>query len=438
MGVTVDMEEKVDRTNTKILIVEDSPTQALELQYFLENNHFQADIAFNGEEAWEKIQKEPPHIVVTDVVMPGMDGFDLCQKIRQNPDTKNLPLILLTQLSDPRDVIRGLESGANNFITKPFKEDLLISRIEYILINQEMRKHQSGEMGVEIYFSNQRHFITSDRLQIIDLLLSTYDSAIQKNVELEQLNVKLKVMKEEIEERNKELQDLNNQKNELLGIAAHDIRNPITVIKGYADLLISCLGATMTPEQLEMVAVIQKNSQFMIQLLNDLLDFSAIESGNLNLSLQNLDLVAVIRENITVNRLISNQKKISLTLRAENNLPLVLFDKLKIQQVLNNLISNAIKYSFPDSEIVISVFKKDKSVVVSISDRGQGIPQNELEKLFKPFQKTSVKSTGGEKSTGLGLMIVKKIITGHHGEIWVESQEGKGSTFNFSLPFSEE
>jgi signal transduction histidine kinase len=438
MGAPLDMEEKVDRINTKILIVEDSPTQALELQYFLENNHFQADIAFNGEEAWEKIQKEQPHIVVTDVVMPGMDGFDLCQKIRQNPDTKTLPLILLTQLSDPHDVIRGLECGANNFITKPFKEDLLISRIEYILINQEMRKHQSGEMGVEIFFSNQRHFITSDRLQIIDLLLSTYDSAIQKNIELEQLNLKLKMMKEEIEERNADLQNLNDQKNELLGIAAHDIRNPITVIKGYADLLLSYSEGNLTPEQKEMIAIIQKNSQFMVHLLSDLLDISAIESGKLNLSLQNMDLVPIIQENLDLNRLISNQKKINLTLKAEKDLPLILFDKSKIQQVLNNLISNAIKYSFPESEVVISVFQKDKTVVVSISDRGQGIPQNELEKLFKPFQKTSVKSTGGEKSTGLGLMIAKKIVNGHHGEIWVESHVGDGSTFYFSLPIIEE
>jgi len=431
------LEAKMDRYTTEILIVEDSPTQALELQFFLEKNHFIADIAYCGEEAWDKIQSHQPHIVVTDVVMPGMDGFELCQKIRTNPHTKALPLILLTQLSDSHDVIRGLECGANNFITKPFKEDFLIARIEYILINQEIRKHSSGEMGVEIFFSNQRHFITSDRLQIIDLLLSTYDNAIQKNIELEQLNLRLKSMKEEIEDRNRELQNLNEQKNELLGIAAHDIRNPITVIKGYADLLMTYTKDKLSTEQIEMVSCIQKNSQFMIQLLNDLLDFSAIESGKLNLMLQEWSIKPIVGENLEVNRLIANQKRIKLTMIAEENLPKIVCDKSKIHQVLNNLISNAVKYSFPDSEVIVRVAKKEKTVIISIQDSGQGIPQDEMDKLFKPFQKTSVKTTGGEKSTGLGLLIAKKMINGHHGEIWAESQVGKGSTFYFSLPILE-
>ena len=172
----------------------------------------------------------------------------------------------------------------------------------------------------------------------------------------------------------------------------------------------------------------------MLRLLNDLLDVSAIESGNLNLNLVKADLVPVIKKNIELNNVIAHKKNIHIHIHQSGLIPEIIFDEGKIEQVLNNLISNAIKYSKQETTINVNISKSDKEIVVAVADQGQGIPETELGKIFKPFERTSVKSTGGEKSTGLGLSIVRKLILGHKGKIWVESKVGEGSTFYFSLP----
>jgi signal transduction histidine kinase len=175
----------------------------------------------------------------------------------------------------------------------------------------------------------------------------------------------------------------------------------------------------------------------MLDLVNNLLDVAQIESGKLRLDLQLVDLIALVRRNIALNRVLAAKKQIEIEW-AETPLPTVLFDAPKIEQVLNNLIGNAIKFSLPGTLIRVSVTRADPNVVLMVRDQGPGIPPNELVKLFKPFQKTSVKSTAGEKSTGLGLAIVKKIVEGHHGKIWIESQVGHGTTFFVSLPITHE
>lgn len=175
-----------------ILIVEDSPTQAIKLQYILEKNNYQSVVAKNGKEALALIKENQPTIIISDIVMPEMNGFQLCQHIKSDNELKYLPIILLTTLCDPLDIIRGLECGANNFITKPYNEEFLICRIQYILMNRELRKGKSAEMGIEIFFRGRKHFINSDSMQILDLLFSSFETAIQKNQELQQANRKLK------------------------------------------------------------------------------------------------------------------------------------------------------------------------------------------------------------------------------------------------------
>jgi two-component system cell cycle response regulator len=177
--------------NVEILIVEDSHTQAEQLRHVLESNHYKVTIAYNGEEALNSILKSRPTIVISDVIMPGMDGYELCRKIKQSEIIKGVPVILLTQLSSPHDIIRGLECGADHFITKPYNKDYLLSHIQYIFINRELRKTAMSDLGIEIFFAGQKHFLTSDRIQILDLLFSTYEAVMQKNHELEQTNQKL-------------------------------------------------------------------------------------------------------------------------------------------------------------------------------------------------------------------------------------------------------
>ena len=175
----------------KILIAEDSRTQAAHLQHILEREGYDVVAARNGEDALSMARVHRPALVVSDIVMPGMDGYELCLRIKSGANTRRTPVILLTSLSEPTDIIRGLECGADNFITKPFDEQFLLSRVDYLLAEQKVRGSGIAEMGIEIVFDGHRHFITSSRMQIMDLLLATYQTAMEKKEQLERANREL-------------------------------------------------------------------------------------------------------------------------------------------------------------------------------------------------------------------------------------------------------
>jgi len=178
---------KSTKTNTKngeILVVEDSPTQQEQIQHLLEGHGFTIKTASNGMQALQHLRKRRPDLVISDIVMPEMDGYALCAEMKSDASLKEIPVILLTSLASPEDIIKGLQCGADNFIKKPFDERYLLSRVEYILVNRKLRKSDKLQMGVELYLGGQKHFITADRQQILDLLISTYDQAVQLNAEL--------------------------------------------------------------------------------------------------------------------------------------------------------------------------------------------------------------------------------------------------------------
>ena len=176
----------------QILIVEDSLTQAQHLKHVLVHFGYTVSITHDGKEALHFFEKQRPAVVISDVMMPKMDGYELCRQIKSNPQLKDIPVILLTSLKDPRDIIKGLECGADHFITKPYKEDFLLSHIQYIFVNQELRRNAVADLGIEIFFAGQKHFLTSTRIQILDLLFSTYEVVMQKSFELERINQELK------------------------------------------------------------------------------------------------------------------------------------------------------------------------------------------------------------------------------------------------------
>ena len=239
---------------------------------------------------------------------------------------------------------------------------------------------------------------------------------------------------EALQQSNNQLRELNNQKNEFLGMAAHDLRNPIAVIRNSSSVLLRYSSENLSEKQKEFLEKIYDTSKFMLEILNSLLDISKIESGKLELEITKNNYPGFVKKNIEFNRFFATEKGISIDSVFSDNISLVNFDKNKIEQVLNNLISNAIKYSHPNTTVRIEVRKEKDFVVTKVIDQGQGIPKNELPHVFKPFQKASAKPTAGEKSTGLGLAIVKKIVEGHQGIIGVESEVGKGSNFSFKLP----
>ncbi len=230
------------------------------------------------------------------------------------------------------------------------------------------------------------------------------------------------------------LAELNHVKFKFLGMAAHDFRGPLGAIKGFAKLLSDGVLGTLEPRQLEVLEMVQKSSDSMLGLLNELLDASAIESGELEIRKQQVSLREVLEKAILSNRPLATAKSIALELVVSPSAETAHLDENRILQVMYNLISNAVKYSYPNSRVVVSAAPDSRGVVVTVADEGQGIATAELSLLFKEFGRTSAEPTGGEKSVGLGLAIVKRIVEAHGGRVWVESEPRKGSKFFFYLP----
>lgn len=235
----------------------------------------------------------------------------------------------------------------------------------------------------------------------------------------------------ELETANDRLSELNALKNHFLGMAAHDLRNPLGSIKGLADLM---LGMDLPREQQrELLLEIARVSAQMQDLLNDLLDISAIESGQLKLEIAPVDLAQLLEERIHLLRIAAGQKRIEIGSDLQRISP-VKCDRERMAQVFDNLISNAIKFSPPDTVVLVELSVLGVAAVVAVTDRGQGIPESELHRLFGAFSRLSVRPTAGEKSTGLGLSIVKRIVEEHDGVVGVESKVGRGSSFRVILP----
>ena len=247
------------------------------------------------------------------------------------------------------------------------------------------------------------------------------------------INNELVNLQRELSRRNAELKRSNEQRNELLGIAAHDLRNPISSVRQFADvLLVSPLDAS----QRRSMVRIRDICDFMVSIVDDMLDLSALESGRLDLALQTVDLVAVVAENVDINSDLAAIKRIAIDYGpGDATLPTAI-DTARFSQVLNNLLTNAVKFSHPGTTVSVTVRRDGDSAVVAVSDRGQGIASAEIGQLFKPFTRTSNRPTGGERSTGLGLAIVERIVRAHGGTIAVDSVVGVGSTFEVRLPLA--
>ncbi len=252
--------------------------------------------------------------------------------------------------------------------------------------------------------------------------------------ELTKLNNEMANLQREMARKNAQLEKLNAEKNRFLGMAAHDLRSPLGVILVYSEFLEAEAGSVLSDEQREFVTIIKDTSEFMLRLVNDLLDVSTIEAGQLQLDRHPTDLAQLIRRNVTLNGVLAARKQITVELGRPPVLPPMSVDAGKIEQVLNNLISNAVKFSHAGTAVQVRVTATDDFATVAVQDQGQGIPAADLPKLFKPFGKTSVRGTAGEQTTGLGLAIVRRIVEGHGGRIWVDSEVGKGSTFLFTVP----
>ena len=244
-------------------------------------------------------------------------------------------------------------------------------------------------------------------------------------------------MQRDLIQKNLALKSLNQQKNQLLGMAAHDLRNPLGVILTFSKFLARELDGAMDAKQKMFVQKIQQSSEFMLHLINDLLHFSKIESGELSLTLGHFCLQELIESAVELARPLAQQKQIAIEASIRFETTGIEADRHKLEQVLNNLLSNAIKFSHAESTIHVYAYQREEQFFVSVIDQGMGIPPEKQRAIFQPFHNQGQEGTAGEKSTGLGLAICQRIVRGHNGVIHLESESGQGSVFTIELPMRQ-
>ena len=285
----------------------------------------------------------------------------------------------------------------------------------------------------------QTFYIRFVALGDIILVLGNFDynelELLRKN--LVELNNELSGLTRELHKKNAELEKLNRLKNQFLGYAAHDLRKPIGVIMSYSEFLLAETSTVLSEEHRRFLETISASGTFMKALVDEFLDIAKIESGQLVLDLQPKDIRAIIENSLALNDILARNRDIVLSLDCAEQIPRIMLDEPKIEQVLNNLVANAVEHTAPRSTVEIIASHDGRVVTVLVRDQGPGLTQEDVQGLFKPFARTAKRKPSGAKSTGLGLVIASKIIEAHQGKIWVESEIGKGATFGFSIPLKQ-
>ncbi|MDX1658741.1 MAG: HAMP domain-containing sensor histidine kinase [Nitriliruptorales bacterium] len=253
--------------------------------------------------------------------------------------------------------------------------------------------------------------------------------------ELSRINNLLVDLHRQLARRTSDLEQVNRQKNELLAMAVHDLRNPITTIQGFAETMRVHAGERLRGPERIAVESIERNSQRMARLVDDLLQLSAIEDAAPQLELQDTDLADLTRATVLAHEILAEKKEIALEVDAPDELVLQA-DGDKLEQVIANLVSNAVKYTPSGGRVQVTLTAAGDHAELTVSDTGVGIPEHEQQHLFEPFTRLSSEPTGGEVSTGLGLAIVHRIVSAHGGAIEVRSRAGEGSTFTVRLPLA--
>jgi two-component system, sensor histidine kinase and response regulator len=456
---------------TEILIAEDSPTQAEKLSHCLKTGGYAVTVASNGKQALAAAAQRNPAMVITDVVMPEMDGYTLCKEIKSLPALKDVPVVLLTSLSRAQDIIKGLECGADTFVRKPYDDAYLISRVEYILTNVELRKSQRLQVGVQLRFGGQLHFITAEKQQILDLLISTYEGAVQINEKLEVKQQELLEAKETLEARvavrttelaraNERLQaelaerkraedqvkELNQdlerrvaERTAQLGVAnkdleafsysvSHDLRAPLRHIDGFARILTEDHSLALTPDAQQHLNYIREGTQKMGRMIGDLLNLARLDRRSMAFETTSLNsLVAGVVQDLKAETV---EREIEWHV---GSLSTVLCDPGLLRQGFANLLSNAVKYTRPRERAVIEIGEStiEGQTVFFVRDNGAGFDPRYADKLFGVFQRLHTDQEF--EGTGIGLATVERIIRKHGGRVWAEAETDKGATFYFTL-----
>ena len=375
-----------------ILVVEDSAVQAARLRAVLEGAGYEVRIAPDGERGIALCAEHRPEAVLTDVVMPGMDGLELTRRIKADPAHSSTRVIVLTGSSEPADVVRALEAGADNFLAKPYEDASLVDRVARTLAGSADPKRTTPAHR---------------------LLVSALEDAAAAR---------------------KKADDANHAKDDFLAMLSHELRTPLNAITGWSSMLRSgTLGAAAATRAVE---VIERNAWIQTRLIEDMLDVSRIATGELRLDAAPLRVGDVVEAAIDAVRPEATARTVTLGL-AQVDEASVIGDAARLQQVVWNLLVNAVKFSEPGGRVEVSVRAEDGEVQIIVRDHGRGIPAEQLQFVFERFRQAHQRRRG-ESGLGLGLAIAKHIVERHGGRVEARSEGlGHGASFVVSLPQSD-
>lgn len=372
------MNMEINPSEYKILIVDDVMSNVLLLKVLLTNEKFAIATASNGRQALEQVEKENPDLVLLDVMMPDMSGFEVAQHLKSNPNTADIPIIFLTALNSTADIVKGFQVGANDFISKPFNKEELIIRV-----------------------THQISLVAAKRL-----ILS----------------------------KTEELQRTIAGRDKLYSVIAHDLRSPMGSIKMVLNMLILNLPSEkIGAEMYELLTMANQTTEDVFSLLDNLLKWTKSQIGKLNVVYQDVDLVEVTDGVIEIFSMVASLKKIKIReMKPEKMMVNADIDMLKT--VVRNLLSNAIKFSKENSEVLVKMEEVDGMAVVSVQDHGCGISEEGQKKLLHTDTHFSTFGTNNEEGSGQGLLLCKDFVVKNGGKLWFTSKEGEGSIFSFSIP----
>lgn len=382
-------------TNPKILLVDDLLENLISLEAILEDFEIDLVKAFSGEEALKLSLKEEYALVIMDVQMPEMNGYETLELMRSRKKTKYLPVIFVSAiLHSDLHIIKGIETGAVDFIPKPIIPDILKGKVRIFL---------------DLYLQ---------RKKLNDLLS-----------QMEEANLNLKIAKNKAEVA-------TQTKSMFLANMSHEIRTPLNGVIGLSKLL---KKTSLNNEQKELVDILTTSGENLLLIINDILDFSKIESGQIQLEIIDFDLRTLVNNVYQLMKFKARENGISLNCSVSDEIPAVLMgDPLRISQILMNLVNNAIKFT-PEGSVDIHIEPIDRNeentrLLFKVTDTGIGITKEGKELLFKEFSQTDTSISREYGGTGLGLAISKNLVILMNGEIGVHSEWGQGSEFWFRLP----
>ena len=410
---------------TRILLVEDSPTQAELARAVLEELGYQIEVATDGVTGLQAALTGRFDVVISDVVMPSMDGYEMLRRFKATEVGRRTPAVLFTSLAEPMEVIKGLESGADSFLRKPADPSLLHSRIERLLEARQLRGQSAPAGGSQIRFLGRTFTIASEREQILDLLLSTFEDAVIANAALADAN-------RELEEQTMRAQIATQAKSAFLANMSHELRTPLNAILGFAQLLQERVDASFDERQRGWVRNIEDAGTHLLDLINDVLDISKVEAGRYELRQERILLADLLAPVLATVRQAAEARGLQFD-ASDAPAAAVRVDPVRTRQVLLNLLSNAVKFTERGGRVGLRTAIADRDLLFEVSDNGIGIPAADQGRVFGVFERLH-EGRHEAAGTGLGLALTKRIVELHGGSIAFTSEEGAGTTFTVSFP----